>query len=100
MILIHVHVHVKPEAVQAFVEASLANATASRKEPGNLRFDVVQQEDDPTRFVLVEAWRDAAAHSSHRDTTHYIVWRDKVNPLMATVRTSTKYRLLHPQELV
>jgi (4S)-4-hydroxy-5-phosphonooxypentane-2,3-dione isomerase len=99
MILIHVHVHVKPEAVQAFIDATLLNATASRREAGNLRFDVVQQEEDANRFVLVEAWRDPAAHAAHRDSTHYIRWRDAVNPLMATVRTSTKYNLLHPEAL-
>ena len=68
MLIIHVHVHVKPECVEAFKAATIINATASRREPGVLRFDVIQQADDPTKFVLIEIYRDAAANAAHKET--------------------------------
>src|SRR5208337_1127040 len=68
MLVVHVHVHVRPECVEAFKAATLANARASLKEPGIARFDVVQQQDDPTRFVLVEVYRDANAAAAHKET--------------------------------
>jgi quinol monooxygenase YgiN len=91
MLVVHVHVHVKPEHVEAFRAATLANAQASVLEPGIARFDVVQQADDPTRYVLIEAYRDAAAPAAHKETAHYAAWRDAVAPMMAEPRTSVKY---------
>ena len=96
MLVVHIHVHVKPEAVEAFKQATLANARASLKEPGVVRFDVVQQQDDPTRFVFVEVYRDAAAAAAHKETKHYPVWRDAVAPMMAEPRSSVKYSNLFP----
>jgi len=83
MLVVHVHVQVKPECVEAFRAATLANAQASVKESGIARFDVVQQADDPTRFVLVEVYRDEQAPAKHKETAHYAAWRDAVAPMMA-----------------
>lgn len=91
MLVVHVHVHVKPESVEAFKQASLANAQNSVKEPGIARFDVVQQQDDPTRFVLVEAYRTVEATAAHKETAHYKIWRDTVANMMAEPRSSVKY---------
>ena len=73
MLVIHIHVQVKPECLDAFKQATLANARASLQEPGVARFDVVQQQDDPARFVFVEVYRDAAAAAAHKETAHYPV---------------------------
>lgn len=97
MRILHVHVRVKAEAVDAFIEATRANAAASRQEPGVARFDVVQQADDPTRFVLVEVYRDAEGHAQHRTTAHYAAWRDAVAPLMAEPRTSAVFTAVSPE---
>ena len=91
MLIIHVYVHVKPESVEAFKQATVENARNSVKEPGCARFDVVQQTDDLTRFVLVEAYRTPEAHASHRETAHYPKWRDTVASMMAEPRTSVKF---------
>ncbi len=96
MLVVHVHVHVKPECLEAFKAATLANARASLKEPGIARFDVVQQQDDPTRFVLVEVYRDANAAAAHKETKHYPVWRDAVAPMMTEPRFSVKFANLFP----
>jgi quinol monooxygenase YgiN len=93
-IIVHVHVRVKPEGVEAFKTATLANARASRQEPGVARFDVYQQQDDPARFLLVEEYRDADAPAAHKATAHYAAWRDAVAPLMAEERRSVKYTQL------
>jgi quinol monooxygenase YgiN len=98
MLVVHVHVHVKPECVEAFKQATLANARESLKEPGVARFDVVQQQDDPARFVLVEAYRDAAAAAAHKETKHYPVWRDAVAPMMAEPRFSMKFNNFFPND--
>ena len=98
MLIVHVHVHVKPECVAAFKDATLANARASLKEPGVARFDVVQQKDDAARFVLVEAYRDAAAAAAHKETAHYPVWRDAVAPMMAEPRVSVKFETVFPDD--
>jgi autoinducer 2-degrading protein len=98
LLIIHVHVHVKPESVDGFKAASLANAEASRREPGVLRFDVVQEREDPTRFVLVEVYRDSEAHAAHRETTHYAAWRDAVSDMMAEPRRGTKYVNASPDD--
>ena len=98
MLIVHVHVHVKPEFVEAFKAATIGNAQASRREPGVIRFDVAQQQDDSTRFVLVEVYRDAAAAAAHKETNHYPVWRDAVAPMMAAPRTSVKFNDVFPDE--
>ena len=98
MLIVHVHVHVKPESVEAFKQATLANARASRQEPGVARFDVLQQQDDPTRFVLVEIYRDANAAVAHKETPHYPVWRDAVASMMAEPRFSVKFQDVFPAE--
>jgi (4S)-4-hydroxy-5-phosphonooxypentane-2,3-dione isomerase len=91
MLVVHVHVHVKPECVNAFKDASMANARQSVKEPGIAQFDVVQQQDDPTKFVLVEAYRTQEATVAHKQTQHYETWRRAVESMMATPRSSVKY---------
>ena len=91
MQVVHVHVHVKPESVEAFREATLENASHSVKEPGIARFDVVQQVNDPTRFTLVEAYRTAEAPLAHKATAHYARWRDVVAEMMAEPRQAVKY---------
>ena len=98
MLVVHVHVRVKPECVEAFRQASLENARRSVQEPGIARFDVVQQADDPTRFVLVEAYRTAEAPAAHKATAHYATWRDAVADLMAEPRTSVKYANAFPPD--
>jgi autoinducer 2-degrading protein len=91
MFVVHVQIHVKPECVEAFLQATLANAVSSRREPGIARFECLQQQDDPTRFVLVEAYRAADAQAQHRQTRHYQVWRDAVESMMAEPRASVKF---------
>lgn len=96
MLIVHVQVRVKPECVEAFKAATLANARASVEEPGIARFDVVQQCDDLTRFVLVEVYRNAEAPARHKETAHYATWRDTVASMMAEPRSSTRYSPVHP----
>ena len=98
MLVVHVHARVKPESVEAFRNASLTNATASVLEPGIARFDVLQQTDDRTRFVLVEVYRTPEAPAAHKATPHYAVWRDAVAPMMAEPRTSVKYFNVFPAD--
>jgi quinol monooxygenase YgiN len=98
MLVVHVHVRVKPDCVAAFREATLENARSSVAEPGVARFDVVQQAEDPTRFVLVEAYRDAEAPARHKETAHYTKWRDRVAPMMAEPRTSVRFASVFPDE--
>jgi quinol monooxygenase YgiN len=98
MMVIHIHVQVKPECVDAFKQATLANARASLQEPGVARFDVVQQQDNPARFVFVEVYRDAAAAAAHKETAHYPVWRDAVAPMMAAPRQSVKCDNVFPED--
>src|SRR5262245_9816690 len=92
LLVVPVHVHIKPEAVSAFLSATLENASASLKEPGIARFDVVQSTDDPTRFILIEAYRSPEAPNEHKQTAHYAVWRDRVADMMAEPRSSTKFQ--------
>lgn len=98
MLIVHVHVRVKPESVEAFKKASLANARESVKEPGIARFDVVQQQEDPTKFVLVEAYRNPGAPAAHKETAHYKAWRDAVAPMMDDPRSSVKYVNVFPDD--
>ncbi len=96
MLIVHVHIHVKPENLEAFVEATLANARASVKEPGIARFDLLRDTADPHRFVLQEVYRTAEAPAAHKETAHYAAWRDTVAPMMASPRTSVKFENLFP----
>jgi quinol monooxygenase YgiN len=98
LIVVHVQVRVKPEAdaIQAFRAATIANARASRGEPGVARFDAMQDRDDPTRWVLVEAYRSAEAVAAHKETAHYLAWRDTVAELMAEPRSSRKFVNVDP----
>jgi quinol monooxygenase YgiN len=98
MLIVHVQVQVKPECVEAFKAASLENARHSVQEPGIARFDVVQQADDPTRFVFVEVYRTDDAPAKHKETMHYAKWRDTVADMMAEPRRSVKYRNVFPDD--
>jgi quinol monooxygenase YgiN len=98
MLIVHVHVHVKPDQIEAFKEASLENAQNSVQEPGVARFDVIQQQDDPTCFVLVEVYRTAEDPARHKETAHYAKWRDTVAEMMAEPRSSVKYGNVFPDE--
>ena len=98
MLVVHVHIHVKPEHVEAFKQATIANARESIKEPGIARFDFVQQQDDATRFVLVEVYRTPQAPAAHKETKHYLTWRDAVAPMMAEPRSSAKFENLFPDD--
>ncbi len=98
MFIVHVHVHVKPESVDAFREATLENARHSVQEPGIARFDVIQQLDDPTRFVLVEVYRTTEDPARHKETAHYQKWRDAVAEMMAEPRHSVKYANVFPDD--
>ena len=96
MLAVHVHIKVKPELIDTFKEVTLANARESVKEPGIARFDLVQQQDDPSKFVLVEVYRSVEATNAHKATAHYAAWRDRMESLMAEPRYSVKYANLFP----
>jgi len=96
MFIVHVHVRVKPESVADFRQATVENARSSIQEPGIARFDVVEQQDDATRFILIEVYRTPEAATAHKETAHYAKWRDAVAPMMAEPRQSTKYNAVFP----
>jgi autoinducer 2-degrading protein len=96
MLIVQVHVHVKPECIDAFKAVTLENAAASLREPGIARFDLMQQLDDPTRFSLVEVYRTSDAPAAHKETAHYALWRDTVASMMASPRSSTRYTDVSP----
>ncbi len=98
MHIVHVFVHVKPDQVEAFEAATIENARHSVEESGIARFDVIQQADDPTRFVLVEVYRTADDPSRHKQTAHYLTWRDAVEPMLAEPRASVKYANVFPDD--
>ncbi len=98
MLVVHVHVHVKEDCVDAFVQATKKNSAQSLGEPGVARFDVVQQRDDKTRFVLIEAYKTDEAPAAHKETAHYQAWRDEVADMMQSPRTSVKYDSLAPED--
>lgn len=98
MLIVHVHVHVKPEDREEFIRATLENARNSIQEPGILRFDVLQNNEDPNQFVLVEVYRDEDAPARHKETLHYQIWRDKVAGMMAEPRTSVKFTNIFPDD--
>jgi len=98
MFIVHVFVQVKPDQIEAFKAATLDNARNSVKEAGVARFDVIQQQDDPTQFVLVEVYRNLEAAALHKETAHYATWRDTVANMMAKPRDSIKYNNIFPNE--
>ncbi len=98
MLVVHVHVRVHSKSVEAFRDATIENASQSIKEPGIVRFDFVQQDDDPTRFVLIEVYRTAEDPAWHKKTGHYQAWRDTVAHMMAEPRSSTKFTNIFPMD--
>jgi quinol monooxygenase YgiN len=98
MLIIHVHVHVKPDRVADFIQATVENASNSVQEPGIARFDVMQQSDDATRFVLTEVYRSDDAPARHRETAHYAKWRDTVADMMAEPRSRAEFRNVFPAD--
>ena len=98
MLVVHVNVQVKPEFVEEFVAATVENARNSVREPGIARFDVIQDQADPTHFVLVEVYRTPDDPGRHKETAHYAAWRDAVAPMMAQPRTAVKYTNVFPDE--
>lgn len=98
MQIVHVHVNVKPEFVEAFKQATVENASNSVKETGIARFDVIQQTDDPTKFILVEVYKTADAAAAHKETAHYARWRDTVTEMMAEPRQAVKYTNIFPED--
>jgi autoinducer 2-degrading protein len=98
MIVTCVYIHIKPEAVNRFIDATVANHIESVREPGNLRFDIIQQSDDPSRFMLYEAYESESAASDHKTTAHYLKWRDLVNDFMLEPRHRVKYNIIQPND--
>ncbi|MBW7989217.1 MAG: antibiotic biosynthesis monooxygenase [Planctomycetes bacterium] len=98
MLIVHVFIHVKSNQVEAFRNATLENARNSIQEPGIARFDIIQQQDDLTHFVLVEVYRTPDDPAMHKETAHYQKWRDTVTDMMAEPRTSIKYTNVFPDE--
>ncbi len=98
MLVVHVHVHVKKDQVEAFKAASIENAQHSVQEPGIARFDVIQQQDDPTKFVLVEVYRSPDDPGKHKQTAHYGQWRDTVAEMMAEPRYAVKFDNCFPDD--
>ena len=96
MLIVHVFVHVNRHRVDDFIAATLENARNSVQEPGIVRFDLVQQDDDPTRFLLIEIYRTPQDPARHKETAHYATWRDAVETMMAEPRRSVKYHALFP----
>lgn len=97
MLVVCVYVHVKPEFRQQFIEATLENARNTVHEPGALRFDVLEQADDPNRFILYEVYKDEAGAAAHKETAHYAKWRDTVGNWMAEPRKGVKHTSLFPE---
>jgi len=98
MFIVHVFVHVKPDKVDAFKEATVENASNSIQEPGVARFDVIRQKDDPNQFVLVEVYRTPEDPAMHKETAHYQKWRDTVADMMAEPRQGIKYTNIFPDD--
>lgn len=96
MLIVHIDVHVNPESVEEFKQVTIENARSSVQEPGIARFDLVQQQDDPTRFVLIEVYRTPEAAAAHKETAHYAKWRDAVAPMMAEPRQRAMYNAVFP----
>ena len=97
MLIVHVHIQLKPDQVDAFKAACVENSRNSLQEPGIARFDVLQQQDDPTRFLLVEVYRSAEAPAAHKQTAHYREWAEAVADMMAVPRSSVKFDRVYPE---
>jgi (4S)-4-hydroxy-5-phosphonooxypentane-2,3-dione isomerase len=97
MIVTCVYVHVKPDHINDFIAATTDNHLESVKEPGNLRFDLIQQADDECRFLIYEAFESETSVAYHKTTTHYLKWRDRVNDYMAEQRHGVKYNVIEPK---
>ena len=98
MYIVHVFIHVKPECLDAFRAATLANVQNSIQEPGIARFDFLEQQDDPTRFVLVEVYRQPDDALKHKETTHYAAWKATVEDMMAEPRSSIRFSNISPPD--
>lgn len=98
MYIVHVFARIKPGQIEAFRAATVENARGSLREPGVARFDILQQQDDPSRFVLMEVYRTAEDPARHKETAHYQQWRDTVAPMMAEPRGSVKYDNIFPDD--
>jgi (4S)-4-hydroxy-5-phosphonooxypentane-2,3-dione isomerase len=98
MIVTCVYINVKPEAVDQFIKVTTENHLASVREPGNLRFDILQKADDPCQFILYEAYESDEASASHKTTAHYLKWRDSVSSMMAEQRQGVKYNIIQPSD--
>jgi (4S)-4-hydroxy-5-phosphonooxypentane-2,3-dione isomerase len=96
MNIVQVYIHVMPEHIEAFIQATIENARSSREEPGVARFDFLQQSDDPTRFLLTEVYKDDEAPKRHKETNHYLRWRDTVEGMMVEPRQGIKYANIFP----
>lgn len=96
MTVTFVHVYVKPEFIKSFIEATRLNHERSIKESGNFRFDILQDAQDPGKFVLYEAYESEQSVAAHKETQHYLSWRDTVAPWMAKPREGVKHTLLFP----
>lgn len=97
MYVVCVRVHVVPDGIDEFIEATLANARETREEPGNARFDLLRQTEDPARFFLYEVYRDEEGFKAHQRTSHYLAWRERVTPLMAEPRIGDRHLSLFPE---
>jgi len=98
MLIVQVQVHVKKGTIDKFIEATVKNAVESINEPGIARFDIIQQEDDPERFILVEVYKDKNAPAKHKETEHYAIWRKTVEPMMVGPRRSIRYMNIFPDD--
>lgn len=98
MILTCVYIHVKPESVTQFIEATTINRLSTRQESGNLRFDITQQANDPCQFMLYEVFESNEASDAHKNTSHYLIWRDTVKDFMAEQRYGVKYSIIEPKD--
>jgi autoinducer 2-degrading protein len=98
MIVTCVYIHVKPDEINMFIDATIANHRESVRESGNLRFDLIQQADDPCQFIIYEAYESEAAAANHKTTSHYLKWRDVVNDYMAEPRYGIKYNIIEPND--
>jgi autoinducer 2-degrading protein len=98
MLILQVHIQIKPEHIEAFKQATIENARNSLQEPGIARFDFLQQEDDPTRFILTEAYRSVEASVQHKETAHYAAWAEKVADMFVQPRTRTRYVNVFPPD--
>ena len=98
MHILHVHLKVKAERIDEFIALTIENAKSSVQEPGCLRFELIQDKDDPAHFELNESYRDETGHAAHRESAHYKKWADKALPLLAEPRTRNVYRNVFPED--